>query len=117
MILIKSLGGPLDKEVRTPPVGIQPLALLSGFVDCGWGWEIDFSQASREEVIAWGGAELLARAYRAVKNGKVVNFLGTEYTSVNELQTLEDDLVGSGWDICIASDDENGVQIDIVQPE
>ncbi len=117
MISVKCVGGPHDGTLRTPPQEMKPFNLLSSMADSGWGWEIDYSHAVHEETIAWGGADMLARAYRAVKNGRTVNFLGTEYSSVGELQALEDALVGSGYDVQIARDDESGVQIDIVQPE
>ncbi len=117
MISIKCIGGPHDGVVRTPPSDMKPFRLLRDVVDNGWSWEIDFSQATREEAIAWGGGDLMARAYRAVKNGRTVNFLGTEYTSVEELQAFEDALVNSGYDVQVAHDDESGLQINIVQPE
>ena len=117
MISIKCIGGPHNGVVRTPPSNVKPFGLLRDMVDNGWGWEIDFSQASREETIAWGGGDLMARAYRAVKNRRIVNFLGTEYTSVGELQAFEDALVNSGYDVQVEHDDESGLQINIVQPE
>jgi hypothetical protein len=117
MISIKCVGGPHDNVVRIPPADVKPASILFSMVDSGWGWEIDYSHAIRDETIAWGGADMLARAYRAVKTGRSVNFLGTEYSSIGELQTLEDALVGSGYDVQIARDDESGVEIAIIQPE
>ena len=117
MISIKCIGGPYDGRVRTPPADFVPQHLLVEMVENGWGWEIDFSRASREETILWGGADLVARAYRAVKNGKSVVFLGVEYTRVEDLSELEDALVNSGYEVKVARDDEEGLTIDIVQPE
>ena len=117
MISIKCIGGPHDNVVRTPQAEIKPVSTLFSMVDLGWGWEIDWANATREEVIAWGRADMAARAYRAVKNGRIVNFLGTEYSSVDQLQSLEKALLESGYDVQIAQDDESGVEIAIIQPE
>jgi hypothetical protein len=57
------------------------------------------------------------RAYRAVRNGRPVIFLGVEYTSVEELQAFEDAIVESGYCVRVASDDQNGLVVDIIQPE
>ena len=117
MISVKCIGGEYNGRVRTPPEGMKPFKLLRDMVDNGWGWEIDYSRASHKETISWGGGDLMARAYRAVKHGRTVNFLGTEYASVEELQAFEDALVNSGYDVRVAHDDDSGVQVDIVQPE
>ncbi len=117
MIQVRCVGGPYDGVVRTPPADMRPAILLFDMVELGWAWEIDFSQATRDEAIAWGRADLAVRAYRAVRNGRPVIFLGVEYTSVGELQVFEDAIVNSGYSIKVASDDQNGLVVDIVQPE
>ena len=117
MIAIKFVGGPDDNKIRLPHNDVKPFRLLKQMVDFDWGWEIDLSRATREEVIAWGGADLMARAYRAVKNGRTASFLGIEYSSVEELQAFEDALVASGYEVKVARDDEAGLEVQIVQPE
>lgn len=117
MIQVRCIGGPYDGVVRTPPAEMRPISLLFDMVDKGWGWEIDFSHATSDEVIVWGGADLMARAYRAVRNGQPAVFLGVEYTSVEQLQAFEDAIVLSGYCIRVASDDKNGLVVEIVQPE
>ncbi len=117
MILIKCIGGPNSGEVWEPSFQQPPIGHLFSLVNSGLGWEIDFSRASREETIAWGGADLMARAYRAVKNGRSVSFLGVEYTRENDLQAFEDALVDSRYDVQVARDNEEGLEVQIVQPE
>lgn len=117
MISIKCVGGPHDGAVQTPPAGMKPVHLLYSMVDHGWGWEIDFSRATREETIRWGGADLAARAFRAVQNGRPVSFLGVEYTTRESLQAFEDALVATSYEIKVVRDDETGLEVQIVQPE
>ncbi len=117
MISVKCVGGQYDGKVQTPPSDMNPASLLFDMVNHGWGWEIDFSEASREEAIAWGGADLMARAYRAVRNGRIVTFLGTEYATIEELQAFEDALVDSGYEVQVTRDNEEGLEVQIVQPE
>lgn len=117
MIKIKCIGGPFDGKVRVVPEGLKPLELLVEMSHNGWGWEIDYSKASQEEVIAWGGADLMQRAVRAVENGRTVTFLGTEYSKIEELQDFEDAIVYSGYMVRVAKDDDEGVVVDIIQPE
>lgn len=117
MILVKCIGGPYDGRVRTPPVEIRPAQLLFKMVDNGWSWEIDYSLADREETIAWGGADLMARAYRAVQNGRVATFLGVEYKTLEELQAFEDAIVDSGYYVKVTRDDDEGLEVQIIQPE
>ncbi|MEO8637849.1 MAG: hypothetical protein ABI430_03035 [Candidatus Taylorbacteria bacterium] len=117
MIRIKCLGGAYNGQVRTPPADMKPVLLLFEMVDQGFGWQIDFSGADREETIQWGGADLMARAYRAVKNGRVATFLGVEYKTVEELQAFEDAIVDSGYYVKVNRDDDEGLEVLIIQPE
>ncbi len=117
MIRIRALNGPYANQIREIPSNQNPAALLRGFVQNGWGWEIDFSQANRDEVIAWGGADLIARAVRAVQNGRPAIFLGVTYTTMEDLQGFEDAIVGSGYEVKIMSDDHKGLVIITSNPE
>ena len=117
MVKIKCLTGPHAGEVRTPSQDTEPLRLLGLMVDQGLHWEIDFSNACREEIIAWGGADLMARAIRAVQEGRGAFFMGVEYSTMESLQTFEDELVCSGYNIQVASDDERGLVVYTVDPE
>ncbi len=117
MIKVTALTGPYEGQTREVPSGQNPIALLGEFVRKGWSWEIDFSEAGRDETIAWGGADLIARAVRAVQNGRPAVFLGVEYTTMEELQAFEDAIMGSGYDVKVMSDDHNGLVVVTGNPE
>lgn len=117
MVKIKCLTGPHAGIVRTPSSNLEPAQVLGSMVNHGWHWEIDFSRASREEIIAWGGADLMARAIRAVQEGRGAFFMGEEYSSMDELQAFEDAIYYSGYMVHVASDDDDGLRVVTVQPE
>ncbi|MEO8637839.1 MAG: hypothetical protein ABI430_02985 [Candidatus Taylorbacteria bacterium] len=117
MISVKCVGGPYNGVVWAVPREMNPSTLFHDLIEKESGWEIDLSQASREEAIAWGGADLIARAVRAVRKGLTANFMGTEYSTMEELQSFEDAMVNSGYCVRVAQDDERGMVVDIVQPE
>ncbi len=118
MVKVTALTGPHAGKVRVPPKDMKPLRLLVDMVNAGWQWEIDFSLADRNETIVWGGADMMCRAIRAVRKGLPVTFMGEEYTTMDSLQTLEDEIVTSGYCVRISSDDErNGLEILVTQPE
>lgn len=117
MIKIKCLTGPYAGQIREAPENQNPLKVLVSMVELGWQWEIDFSLATRDETVAWGGADLMARAVRAVKEGRGAFFMGVEYSTMEDLQVFEDEIVSSGYYVQVASDDHNGLVIYTVNPE
>lgn len=118
MVKVTALTGPYAGQTRALPQDMKPVTVLMSMVEHGWEWEIDFSQADRDEFIAWGVADMICRAIRAVRKGLPVTFMGVEYTTMESLQTLENDVVGCGYCVRIASDDDrNGLEIHIVHPE
>lgn len=117
MIKITCVGGEYNGVERIPSFGTNPHALLQSMMEGGFGWIIDFSRATKEEVILWGGADLVARAVRAIKAGRPVSFLGIEYTELGQLKDFENAIVDSGYCVRVEHDDERGVVVGIVQPE
>jgi hypothetical protein len=118
MVKITILTGSRAGQTCMPPQNAEPVAVLGDMVEQDWQWEIDFSQASRDETIAWGGADLICRAVRAVKKGLPVTFMGVEYTTLNSLQSFEDAMVESGYCVRVAFDDDrNGLEVHTVHPE
>ena len=133
MIRIKCLTGPFAGRVREflgtrlidPRTGeageeINPHSLFASFRLHKWSWEVDYSEATQEETVAWFRADLAARSLRALERGLPVKFMGREYRvgpgeSVLEVAgRLEDAIVSSGRMITLdADDEENGVVIGV----
>ncbi len=123
MITIKILTGPHAGKVRElhdnvhEGVEINPLDLLWSLVLMKATWEIDYSQATKNEILDWARADITRRAMRALVKGLPVEFQGVKYSlsKTSDLVIvageLEDVLVQSGMNIFIGKDDETGVLI------
>ncbi len=123
MITIKILSGPHAGKVRElhdnvhEEDEINPDVLIWSLVQMNSTWEIDFSQASENELFEWGRADIISRVMRALMKGLSVEFQGLHYflAKIADLETvvgtLEDAIVGCGMNIFLAKDDETGVLI------
>ncbi|MFH0854579.1 MAG: hypothetical protein V1891_03750 [bacterium] len=96
---------------------IAPSDLFASFIMLGWRWEVDYSDATKEEFLEWFRAEIGARILRTLQKGLSVKFLNKEFRLSEEenllkgAQEVEDAIVSSKKIIYIISDDENGLVI------
>lgn len=97
---------------------INPADLFSGFNNHQALWEVDYSQASPEEIYVWFRQEIAARIFRALVNNKAVKFMDREWrwqadgsSLANLAGEIENTIVNSGFMITLLSDDEDGVVI------
>jgi len=111
MIKVTILSGSYAGRTRAMPDDVDPAALLQSFLQHGWDWRVDYSEATPEEEWAWGRQDLVARFLRALKRGLPVTFLGKEYRGIEKAQALEDAIAGSGRMVTIERDDEDGLVI------
>jgi len=105
-----------DWVVYSIPSSANPYDVLGELLGGNLMYQVDYTDATKAEIIAWGGADMMVRVLRASQRGLDVSFMGTCYGQ-DELQRLEDDIVASGYCVRVESDDHNGVVIGIVQPE
>ena len=129
MIIIRILSGPhagKERVVRDnmyEGAEINPLRLLQQLVRLGSRWHVDFSEATRDEILEWGMADMVNRIMRAFVEGRPVFFQDKRYqaSSIEEARRLsgevEDAIVYSGHHVVVARDDENGVLIETGQRE
>ena len=127
MVIIKIIAGPYAGQVRRVRdnrfrgMPVDPVRLLTQLMQRGSRWEIDYSQADRNEIVDWGRADLTVRYLRALYEGRPVRFMGGEYRAtagdqkeaVAIGQQIEDIVSTSGHYVFLESDDENGVSIGI----
>ncbi len=117
MIKITLLTGPFAGETREVPKNIDPLQLIMSFVYHEDEWEIDYSEATEEEILEFMKADIAGRIIKALKDGRKVYFLDKVYEAETEeeifevAQEIEDDIVKSKKFITILKDDENGLII------
>jgi len=96
----------------------DPQSLLLEFVEKHIPWEIDYTQASSEEILLWMVADMTARIIRVLQDGRLVFFFGKQYVTTKEnlltiAQQIEDDIVASGMMVTILSDDKDGLRIGV----
>jgi len=121
MIKISILSGPYIGRVREIPKGMDPNEILPGISNQGWKYQIDYSQATIQEIESWGAAEMMDRILSALHNGLPVVFDGETYLleCKNILvvgQEIEDAISSSGKLVYIKSDDESGLVIEAFKP-
>ena len=116
MVKIRYLTGPNAGYVCTPYREAEPFEVLLDLVRNNCQWEIDFSWARCDEAERWSGADLQARAVRAVSEGRPAIFMGVEYTTIESLNDFDDTIMNSGYGVEIASDDHNGLVVLTTDP-
>jgi hypothetical protein len=94
---------------------VDPMELLGSAVRHGWHWEIDYSQATLEEIQAFFPADVRCRAELAEKEGRPMFIGGMFFKTAAEfgraLLILGDEV------FYIARDDEAGFWVKSVDPE
>lgn len=113
MVKMTLLTGPYAGVTRDV-TNQNPRELLGSVYAHGWEWEIDYSVASEEETLAWGGQDMALRCVRALQHGRTVTFLGKKYNEFSEevVGELEDAIVNSNRMVKIVRDDDTGVIIE-----
>ncbi len=120
MIRVTLVNGDYAGETRVIPSDISPESLLGSFLEYGWEWSIDYSQATEEEIFEWARQDMSCRILRALKEGRSVRFLDKEFRlktgwSSKELikVTVEVETMVTNSDriVSIEYDDETGVGI------
>ena len=124
MITIKCLDGPyagVERQIIGTP--IDPMELLGQMVKKGWRWEIDYTQATKEEMFEWFKADVVSRIIRALLQNRFVQFMDQRWqlkpgqNILDLAQKIEDYIADSGFNITIVSDNANGLTIRTVGPE
>lgn len=119
MVRIRILSGPYAGRERTSDkarlAGIDPQVLLTDLARQGYRWAVDFSDASEEEALEWGLADMVGRILAAAMDGRAVRFMGRRWNftgidfASSEAQTMvgeiEDAIVYSGRNIGVLIDD------------
>lgn len=96
---------------------INPHSLFLGFLAHQDAWEVDYSEATGEEIQSWFVPEFAARVRRALENGLPVRFMDHEWSwqpgddLLRVIGEVEDTIADSGFMISIESDDKNGLVI------
>ena len=119
-IRVKLLSGPYAGQTWPIAPETVPTAFLTQFLEQGWAWEIEFSDASPEEEDAWRLADFQCRIVRAIGSGLPVSFLGIVY-QVDDTDNMEERrdigdaietaLHASKQNVTIEYDDGRGVSI------
>lgn len=123
MIKLTAVTGPHAGKVREVPEEYDPQALLREFARHDWKWQVYFSEATENETLLWGRADMVARILAALTHGRSVFFEGAEYrvTASHDLAAkvgeVEDAIAYSGLMVTVVRDDDKGVFIGTVGTE
>ena len=119
MIQIKILSGPYAGQSKTSADiaadDVDPVALTVELACQKWWWEFDWSDATPEEYVLWGRADMVGRLIAAAITGRAVRFMGQRWSfaglefASDEAQLLlgaiEDSISGSGRNVVVLTDD------------
>ncbi|MDH4329980.1 MAG: ATP-binding protein [Candidatus Moranbacteria bacterium] len=87
------------------PGQVDPSTLLTGFVQEGWHWSIEYSKATLEEQAEWLAADMMCRALLAQREGRPVHFDDREYADLRKWKATMENV---GSTVSIERDDETG---------
>ena len=90
---------------------VVPHTLLAERARNGDSWEIDFSKATKSELLEWGKGDFVGRILSALLKNRPVHFNGDVYTRLDQGGELDDAIANSGHMVMIARDDEEGLWI------
>lgn len=69
------------------------IALMKNDID----WEILYDKIENdEEFLEWAKDDFVVRCIRGILNGKIIEFMGKTYSTLEDLIRLEDDIVNAG---------------------
>jgi len=78
-------------------IGITPYQILIALIKNDIDWEILYDEIENdEEFLEWASNDFVVRCIRGILNGKIIEFMGKTYSTLEDLIRLEDDIVNAG---------------------
>ncbi|MBW6441496.1 hypothetical protein K0B04_01125 [Patescibacteria group bacterium] len=116
MVYLTYLSGP-HKGRKRNVTKVDPEIIFHKILKFGWGWEIEYFEATEDEEDLWWGYDVGTRISRALKEGRPVHYMGKVYIANNPSEVVKvarevsDDINRSAHEFGLESDDEYGVVI------
>jgi hypothetical protein len=77
-------------------IGMKPHQILITLMENGLDWEILYEEIENdEEFLEWARYDFAVRCIRGILNGKIIEFMGKTYSTLEDLIRLEDDIVNA----------------------
>jgi hypothetical protein len=119
-IAVKLLSGEHAGKTAVMPGSVNPMELLGGLGRAGTKWVVDFTNATSDEALDWGGADMMGRVLAALSHGRRVRFQDDVWNPVQDSEILtkavgeiQDAIASSGMTVCVDIDDDSGVTIGV----
>ncbi|MFZ8847700.1 MAG: hypothetical protein ACO2O4_00435 [Minisyncoccia bacterium] len=78
-------------------IGMTPRQILIALTENDLDWEILYEEIENdEEFLEWARDDFVVRCIRGILNGKIIEFMGKTYSTLEDLIRLEDDIVNAG---------------------
>jgi hypothetical protein len=78
-------------------IGMTPRQILIALTENDLDWEILYEEIENdEEFLEWAKNDFVVRCIRGILNGKIIEFMGKTYSTLEDLIRLEDDIVDAG---------------------
>ena len=78
-------------------IGMTPHQILITLMENDIDWEIRYEELENdEEFLEWASDDFVVRCIRGILNGKIIEFMGKTYSTLEDLIRLEDDIVNAG---------------------
>jgi hypothetical protein len=78
-------------------IGVTPHQVLIALMKNDIDWEILYDEIENdEEFLEWASNDFVVRCIRGILNGKIIEFMGKTYSTLEDLIRLEDDIVNAG---------------------
>ena len=78
-------------------IGMTPRQILIALMENDLDWEILYEEIENdEEFLEWARDDFVVRCIRGILNGKIIEFMGKTYSTLEDLIRLEDDIVNAG---------------------
>lgn len=78
-------------------IGMTPYQILITLMENEIDWEILYEEIENdEEFLEWARDDFVVRCIRGILNGKIIEFMGKTYSTLEDLIRLEDDIVNAG---------------------
>jgi hypothetical protein len=78
-------------------IGMTPHQILITLMENDIDWEILYDEIENdEEFLEWASNDFVVRCIRGILNGKIIEFMGKTYSTLEDLIRLEDDIVNAG---------------------
>jgi hypothetical protein len=78
-------------------IGMTPRQILIALMENDLDWEILYEEIENdEEFLEWAREDFVVRCIRGILNGKIIEFMGKTYSTLEDLIRLEDDIVNAG---------------------